>query len=141
MNMVPAEAISVPVTLSSQLVADLEQPSQTLRATTVRNGSAVVIRVGGEIDAANERTWARLVNEAAAVAARPGPVIVDVSGLDFMGCCAFTVLADEAERCRHRGIAIRIVSNDAAVSRIVAACAFTTVLPVHPTTESALAAA
>ena len=36
---------------------------------------------------------------------RPGPFVVDVTGLDFMGCCAFAVLADEAQRCqraRHR---------------------------------------
>lgn len=140
MNLDSAESFSIPVPLSSQLVAELHEPTGTLRATTVRRASAVLVSAFGEIDAANEDIWHDLVSEAAAVALKPGSIIVDVSGLDFMGCCAFTVLANEAERCRRRGVALRVVSNDPGVARIVSACDFSTVLPVHPTTESALAA-
>ncbi|QLL06025.1 anti-sigma factor antagonist [Mycobacterium vicinigordonae] len=141
MNHGPSESFSIPVPFSRRLASELGGPTSTLRATTVRNGSAVVIRASGEIDAANEHTWQGLLREAAAVAVEPGPLIVDVSGLEFMGCCAFTVLADEAERCRRRGITLRMVSDNPALSRIVHACSFSGVLPVHPTTEAALAAA
>lgn len=141
MNLGPSDSFSVPVPLSDRLSLELGEPSSTLRATTVRSGSAVVIRAGGEVDASNEHTWQGLLAEASAVAARPGPLIVDVTELDFMGCCAFAVLADEAERCRRRGITLRLVSSDPAVARIVSACGFGHVLPVHPTTESALSAA
>lgn len=124
-----------------RLTAQLGKPQSTLRAVTQRNGSAVIIRAGGEIDASNEDTWRNLISEAAAVAAAPGPLIIDVNGLDFMGCCAFAVLADEVDRCRHRGIQLLLVSRDPSLARIIAACGFSSVLPLHPTTESALSAA
>ena len=85
--------------LSTRLVVDLGDRHSTLRATTDRNGPAVLIHAGGEIDAYNEDTWRQLVSEAAHLVTAPGPFIVDVTGLDFMGCCAFAVLAEEAERC------------------------------------------
>ncbi|BDB43724.1 MULTISPECIES: anti-sigma factor antagonist [Mycobacterium] len=141
MNIGPSESFSIPLPFSSRLASELGGPTSTLRATTLRNGSAVVVQAGGEVDAANEHTWQGLLREAAAVAVAPGPLVVDVSGLDFMGCCAFTVLADEAERCRRRGITLRMVSDDPGLGRIVHACALSGVLPVHPTTEAALAAA
>ena len=66
-----------------------------------------------------------------------GPV--DVTGLDFMGCCAFAVLAEEAQRCHRRGIELRLVSRQSVVARIVDACGLGGVLPIYPTTDSALA--
>lgn len=141
MNVGPADGFSTPVPLSSRLASELGEPTSTLRATTIRSGSAVFIMAVGEVDAANEHTWRGLIDEAAAVAVRPGPLVVDVNGLDFMGCCAFTVLADQAERCRRRGITLRMVSSDPGIDRIVHACSFSSVLPVHPTTEAALSAA
>lgn len=136
----PSESFSIQVPMSSRLSSELGEPNGALRATTTCSGSAVIIRAHGEVDAANENTWHDLVSEAAAIATRPGPLVVDVNGLDFMGCCAFTVLANEAERCRRRGIRLVVVSRDPGIARIVDACAFTGLLPVHSTTESALAA-
>jgi anti-anti-sigma factor len=129
------------VMLSTRLISELGDPHSTLRATIQRNGPAVIIRAGGEIDAFNEDTWRRLLSEAAAVAAPPAPLVVDVSGCDFMGCCAISVLADEAERCRSRGVGLRLVSCNPSVARIIAACELSVILPVHPTTDSALSPA
>jgi anti-anti-sigma factor len=128
------------VMLSTRLIAELGDPHSTLRATTQRSGPAVIVRVGGEIDGANEQTWLQLVSEASAVATPPGPFVVDVNDVDFMGCCAFAVLAEEAERCKCRAIALRLVSCNPGVARIVEACGLDDVLPVHPTTDSALTA-
>lgn len=141
MNLGPSESFSIPVPLSNRLASQLGEPNSSLRATTVRSGSAVLIRAGGEVDASNEHTWRGLVAEASAVATQPGVLVVDVNSLDFMACCAFTVLADEAERLRRRGITLRMVSSNPGVARIVDACSFGNVLPVHPTTEAALSAA
>ena len=124
--------------LSTQLVYELGDPRSTLRATADRSGPAVLINAGGEIDACNERTWRHLVSEAASVVAPPGPFVVDVTGLDFMGCCAFAVLADEAQRCQHRGIELRLVSHQPAVARIVDVCGLGRVLPIYPSADSAL---
>jgi anti-anti-sigma factor len=144
MNLVPAEQSQPGLTqvmLSTRLISELGDPQSTLRATTQRNGSVVIIRAGGEVDASNEDTWRRLISEAAAVATPPGPFVVDVGGLSFMGCCAISVLADEAERCRSRGVGLRLVSCNSSVARIIEACELSVVLPVHPDTDSALAPA
>ena len=105
MRLATAEPFSTHLMLSTRLVYELGDPHSTLRATTDRSGPAVLIHAGGEIDACNEGTWRQLLGEAAAVVAAPGPFVVDVSGLDFMACCAFATLAEEAEalpRARHR---------------------------------------
>ena len=127
------------LSLSMRLVYELGDPHSTLRATTDRSGPAVLIHAGGEIDACNEHTWRQLLDEAAAVVTAPGPFVVDVSGLDFMGCCAFAALADEAERCRDRGVELLLVSHQPIVARIVKACGLSRVLPVYPTVDAALA--
>ncbi len=140
MSPVIAEPISSPhLMLSTRLVYELGDPRSTLRATTDRCGAAVIINAGGEIDACNEHTWRHLVSEAASVVTLPGPFVVDVSGLDFMGGCAFAVLADEAERCHRRGIELCLVSRQPIVARIVDACGLGGLLPIYPTADSALA--
>jgi anti-anti-sigma factor len=126
--------------LSTRLVYELGDPNSTLRATTDRNGPSVIVYAGGEVDACNEHAWRRLLDEAAAGVAAPGPLVIDVSGLDFMGCCAFAALAEEAERCRGRGVELRLVSHDPMVARVVKACGLTPMLPMYPTVDAALAA-
>ena len=58
-----------------------------------------------------------------------------------MGCCAFAVLADEAKRCKHRGVELRLVSHEPIVARIVDACGLSALLPIYPSADSALASA
>ncbi len=141
MHVVTTESLSAHLMLSTRLVYELGDPHSKLRATTDRSGAAVLITAGGEIDACNEDTWRHLVSEAAAVVTAPGPFIVDVSGLEFMACCAFAVLADEARRCRDRGVELRLISREPIVARIVDACGLNGLLPIYPTADSALAAA
>jgi anti-anti-sigma factor len=145
MSTITTEAIS-PMSsphlmLSTRLVVDLADEHSKLRATTDRNGPAVLIHTGGEIDASNEDTWRQLVSEAARLATAPGPFIVDVTGLDFMACCAFAVLAEEAKRCQSRGVELRLVTRQPIVARIVKACGLSGVLPIYPSADAALATA
>jgi anti-anti-sigma regulatory factor len=67
--------------------------------------------------------------------------VIDTDGLDFMGCCAFTALAEEADRCRRRGIRMCVVSRKPIVGRIIAAGALSLRLPVYPDVDTALSAA
>ena len=124
--------------LSSRLISELAQARSTLRMTTERIGLAVIVSAGGELDASNEGTWRRLLGEAGAAAGPPGPLVVDASGLDFMGCCAYAALAEEAEHCRQRGVQLRLVSNQPVVSRVVAACGLRELLPVDNSVDAAL---
>ncbi|HXA90021.1 MAG TPA: anti-sigma factor antagonist [Mycobacterium sp.] len=138
MHLAIADPFSTHLMLSTRLVYELGDPHSTLRATTDRSGPAVLIHAGGEIDAYNEHTWRQLLDEAAAVVTAPGSFVVDVSGLDFMGCCAFAALADEAERCRDRGVELLLVSHQPVVTRIVKACGLSHMLPVYPSVDAAL---
>jgi anti-anti-sigma factor len=127
-----------PLMLSSRLISELARARSTLRATTERFDLAVIVSAGGELDASNDAVWRRLLSEAAAAAAPPGPLVVDISGLDFMGCCAYAALAEEAQRCRHRGVEMRLVSNQPTVSRILKACGLSEALPVDVSVDAAL---
>lgn len=113
----------------------------TLRVTTERSGPSMIVRVGGEVDAANEVIWRRVLGEAAAATSEPGPLVVDAQGLDFMGCCAYTALVDEADRCRRRGIEVCLVSQRPITHRMIAAGALDSRLHVYPDVEAAVSKA
>jgi anti-anti-sigma factor len=142
MSPVTAEAITTTPHLmfSTKLVSELGEPRSGLRATTDRRGPALLIYAGGDVDASNEHTWRQLVDEAAKLATAPGPFVVDVTGLDFMACCAFAVLADTAERCLTRGVEMRLVTGEPIVRRIVDACGLSSTLPIYPTVDHAVSA-
>ncbi|MBS4727123.1 anti-sigma factor antagonist [Mycobacterium sp. SM1] len=141
MDLATAELFPSHLMLSTRLTTELGAARSTLRATTERSGSAVAVHAGGEIDACNEGTWRRLLDEAATAAVPPGPFVIDTSGVEFMGCCAFAALADVAYRCRRRGVDLRLVSRQPIVARVVRTCGLSDLLPVHPTMDSALSAA
>jgi anti-anti-sigma factor len=126
--------------LSSRLISELARARSTLRTTIERSDLAVIVSAGGELDASNETTWRRLLSEAATAAGSPGPLVVDISGLDFMGCCAYAALGEEAERCRRRGVEIRLVSSQPIVARMVTACGLSELLPVDDSVDIALSA-
>lgn len=129
-----------PLMLSSRLISELAQARSTLRATTERSGLAVIVSAGGELDASNDVAWRHLLSEASAAAGPPGPLIIDTSGLDFMGCCAYAALAEAAELARQRGVELRLVSCQPVVARIVRACGLSELLPVDVSVDAALAA-
>jgi len=124
--------------LSTQLVSELGDARSTLRATAQRCDSTVIIYAGGEVDACNEHTWQRLLSEVGSILTPPDALVVDVSGLEFMACCAFAALAEEADRCRRRGVDLCLVSHEPAVARTIQACGLSSLLPVHPTPDSAV---
>jgi anti-anti-sigma factor len=123
---------------STRLSSQFCDANSGLRAITECDGSAVVVHVGGDIDASNESAWERLVSRSAAIAIAPGPFVVDVRELEFMGSCAYAVLAQEAARCERRGVGLRLVSGQLIVGRTIEACGLDGLLPLYPTIETAL---
>ena len=138
---VAVQPCPIPLTLSANLVSALNNPRGVLRTVAYREGSTVTVYAGGEVDAANEHSWQQLLREAAAATPQPGPLVIDTDGLDFMGCCAFTALAEEADRCRRSGIRMCLVSRKPIVGRIIAAGRLSSRLPVYPDAHTALSAA
>lgn len=131
-------AYSGPVALSTGLRSQLRDGHSKLRTTTHRSGSTVVVYTAGEVDAANVDIWRRLVWEAAAAVWPPGCLVIDTNELDFMGCCAYAVLAEEADRCRRRGIELCLVSQDPIVARVVTAGRLGSRLQIHTTVDEAV---
>ena len=109
-----------------------------IRAASVRDGSAVVVTVGGELDASNVESWSFLLSKLGLATTPPGPFVIDVRNVRFMARGAFLSLAREAQGCRRRGFNLYLVSNRPVVARTVAACGLRPVLLVLPTVEAAL---
>jgi anti-anti-sigma factor len=136
MNTVATDAFPAPS--SARLSSQFGDTNSGLRAITECTGSAVVVYVGGDIDASNESAWRRLVSRSASIAIAPGPFVIDVQALEFMGSCAYAALADEAVQCRRRGVKLRLVSSQPVVARTIAACGLRSLLPMYTTVENAL---
>lgn len=124
--------------LSAGRSSPYKDSHSVLRVTSERSGSAVIVSVGGEVDAYNEDAWRNLLTKMAGTIVAPGLLVVDVHDLRFMGCCAFDVLGQEARRCRCRGVTVCLVSNQPIVSRVVDAAGLRPLLPMHSTVEEAL---
>jgi anti-anti-sigma factor len=131
-------ATTFPEFSSGRLSSQFCDPDSGLRAITECEGSAVVVHVGGDIDASNEVSWQRLLRRVANIAIAPGPFVIDVSQLDFMGSCAYSVMAQESVRCKRRGVSLRLVSDQPIVARTVAACRLGGLLPIYGTVDTAL---
>ena len=126
--------------LSASLVAQMGGAGNTLHATIERSGSAVLLYAGGEVDAANEAIWRRLLGEAATATAAPGPLLIDTDGLDFMAGCAYAALAEQADRCRIQGIKVCLVSAQRIVARVVGVMKLDRQMPLYHDLDAALMA-
>ena len=126
--------------LSASLVAQMGGAGDTLQATIERSGSAVLLYAGGEVDAANESIWRRLLGEAATATAAPGPLLIDTNGLDFMAGCAYAALAEQGDRCRIQGIKVCLVSAQRIVARVVGVMKLDREVPLYQNVDAALMA-
>ena len=126
--------------LSASLVAQMGGAGDTLQATIERSGSAVLLYAGGEVDAANESIWRRLLGEVATATAAPGPLLIDTNGLDFMAGCAYAALAEQADRCRIQGINLCLVSAQRIVARVVGVMKLDRQMPLYHNVDAALMA-
>lgn len=123
--------------MESAATESVSRPSH-LRAITECTGSSVVVHVGGDIDASNQLSWEHLLSRGAAKAVAPGPFVIDVRDLDFMGSCGYAVLAHEAVECRSRGVNLCLVTSQPVVTQTIAACGLRPLLPTYASVETAL---
>lgn len=138
MSLAVTEVFAAPLRLSPRLTSELGAEQSTLRAAVQGFGAAVIAYVGGEMDAYNEDTLRLLLSEVAGFANAPQQLIVELNSVDFMSCSAFLALAEEATRCRERGIDLSLVSQRSSVSRLVDACGLSDVLTVHQSVPESL---
>jgi anti-anti-sigma factor len=137
---VAVQSSPTPLTLSASLISALKKPGGIQGTLVLCDGTIVTVHASGEVDAANKDSWRHLLREAAAATPSPGVLVIRTDGLDFMGGCAYTALADTADRCLIRGVKMCLVSRQTIVRRIITVTGLGSRLPVYADADTPLTA-
>ncbi|WP_133116496.1 STAS domain-containing protein [Amycolatopsis antarctica] len=120
----PAAYVSRDLRLDAEL-----HPGGSPRTPTIMLG-----RVQGDVDArsaADFRAWC-------AGAADPGPLVLDLSDVTFLGVAGLSALVDLAHDLRRRGVDWAVAAQARAVLRPLAVSGLPDLVPVHPTVRAAM---
>jgi anti-anti-sigma factor len=98
---------------------------------TVDNLS-VVVQAGGELDMLTAPRLSAQLDQAEAVVVPPAPVVLDLTGLTFLGSAGLAVLLRHHERCAELGSTLQIRASGRAVTRPLRMTALDQVLNVVP---------
>lgn len=98
---------------------------------TVDNLS-VVVQVGGELDMLTAPRLSAQLDRAEAVVVPPAPVVLDLTGLTFIGSAGLAVLLVHHERCAALGSTLQIRANTSVVTRPLRMTALDRVLNLVP---------
>jgi len=101
-------------------------------------GSAVVVSVAGELDLATVPVLRERLESVPDVAAVPSPLVVDLSGLSFIGSAGLALLVDLNNQCVERGVLLALVATGTVVPRAIQVTALDQVFSVHASVEEAL---
>ncbi|MEU6643916.1 STAS domain-containing protein [Saccharomonospora sp. NPDC046836] len=113
--------------------------SPLLDITDEPHGQSLVVRVQGEIDLSTGPLLERHLLDVLGSVDPPHPLVVDLSGVLFLGSCGLALLVETHEAASERGTPLRIVAAQRAIRRPVEAVGLNTTLQLHPTLEAALA--
>ena len=98
---------------------------------------ATVVSVGGEVDmVTTPRLHSCLQDQ---LARTPQRLILDLSGVSFLGSSGLAVLVECLDDARGRGSDLRLVANSRQVTRPLEATGLTTLFQTYPDMASALA--
>lgn len=107
-----------------------------LAARTAAQG-ATVLAVTGEVDML---TAPQLRADALRHLDAGGALVLDLSGVSFLGSAGLAVLVEASQQAKRRGAAFRVVAVERAVTRPLAATGLGEVFSVFESVEQALAA-
>jgi anti-sigma B factor antagonist len=82
-----------------------------LRVISDRVGDAVVVRAIGEVDARSADVLASALRAGWVAARRPGPLVVDLSGVVFFSVVGLELLITTEQHCRDRDLPLRLVAT------------------------------
>jgi anti-sigma B factor antagonist len=111
----------------------------SFHTTSESVGAAVVLHVDGELDCSTADELADRLGGAVRSITPPAPVVVDLTGLRFLGAQGIGLLLDHQDLCLRRGSALVVVANSASVLRPLEALELTDVLGVRSCVQEALA--
>lgn len=98
---------------------------------TVDNHS-VVVQAGGELDMLTAPRLSSQLDQAEAIVVPPAPVVLDLTGLTFLGSAGLVLLLAHHERCAALGSTLHIRSGDGAATRALTVTALDRVLNLVP---------
>jgi anti-sigma B factor antagonist len=98
---------------------------------TVDNLS-VVVQASGELDVLTAPRLSAQLDQAEAIVVPPAPVVLDLTGITFLGSAGLAVLIAHHERCAALGSSLRIMASSRAVTRPLTATALDRVLNLVP---------
>lgn len=101
------------------------------RTTSETKGATVLVHVAGELDHSTAGELADCLDDAVHSVVPPSPVVVDLSGVSFLGARGIRLLLDHQDLCRRRGSALVVVANTPAVLRPLEVLELTAVLGVR----------
>ncbi|WP_435156137.1 STAS domain-containing protein [Amycolatopsis sacchari] len=110
---------------------------QTVRVTMEKHGQGAVLAVSGDIDMVTAPEFEKQL--LAAVRERPGTLVVDLGGVEFLGSAGLTALvAAHQEAADHTKL--RVVATSSATARPLQLTGLDQEIPVFATRDEALAA-
>lgn len=112
--------------------AQSEQPI-SLGVRTLDGG--VVVIVAGEVDMVTTPQLRDCVQQQ--VGERPGVLVLDMSGLSFLGSSGLAVLVETLEECRAQETGLRLVCSSREVVRPMEATGLTELFEIYPDLETA----
>ncbi|GAB3465470.1 STAS domain-containing protein [Actinophytocola sediminis] len=101
-------------------------------------GSAVVVSVRGELDLATVPVLREQLTGLSELASVPSPLVVDLSGLTFIGSAGLALLVDLNNQCVERGVLLALVATGSVVPRAIQVTALDQVFSVHASLDDAL---
>jgi anti-sigma B factor antagonist len=101
----------------------------------------VVIRVFGEIDLSSHLRLRTELFDACESVEPPAPVVLDLTGVEFLASVGLSELLLCNERAIARGTPLRVVASERHVLRPIEVTGLDRLLSVHPNVDAALNAA
>ncbi len=117
--------------------ADVCEDTPMIRLRVRDRGGATVVSVEGEVDmVTTPRLHSCLQDQ---LARTPQRLVLDLSGVSFLGSSGLAVLVECLDDARGRGSDLRLVANSRQVVRPLEATGLTTLFQTYPDMASALA--
>jgi anti-sigma B factor antagonist len=114
-------------------------PLPGLRVEHEQVGAAVVVHVAGELEMTTASTLRAELDRAELLVVPPAPLVLDLSGLNFLASMGLQVLVDQHARCAARATPLRLVADQRAVLRPLEITELISVFTIAATVTQALA--
>lgn len=98
-------------------------------------GDLTVVTVAGELDMATEPEFSRQVE--GRIDAQPRAVVLDLSGLGFVGSAGLKALVEQQQRAEQRNVSLRLVLGGSPIERLLELTGLENTFAVYDTLDQA----